>query len=64
VREVSGLLKASQEYLCARAKLLSSLQLDDRRFDDEKVDPLKLVSEILVALVLATWDIRSKMRGK
>jgi hypothetical protein len=25
--------------------------LDDRRFNDEKVDPLKLVSEILIALL-------------
>jgi hypothetical protein len=51
VRDVSGLLQASQAYLSARATFLASLQLDERRFDDEKVDPLKLASEVLVAIL-------------
>jgi hypothetical protein len=64
VRDVNGLLQASQEYLSARAKLLSSLQLDDKRFDNEKVDPLTLVSEILVAILFqGNLAIRRDQKG-
>jgi len=51
VRDIRGLLRASREYLSARATFLVSLWLDERRFDGEKVDPLKLASEVLVAIL-------------
>src|SRR5260370_7132851 len=64
MRDINGLLQASQEYLSSRAKLLSSLQLDDKRFDDEKVDPLTLVSEILVAILFhGKLAIRRDQKG-
>ena len=64
MRDINGLLQASQEYLSARAKLLSSLQLDDKQFDNEKVDPLTLVSEILVAMLFrGNLAIRRDQKG-
>src|SRR6266566_6734333 len=51
MRNINKLLQDSQAYLSARATLLLELQLDDRRFDDSKIDPLVLISEILVAML-------------
>ncbi len=51
LRDMNQLLQDSREYLSARARLLSALLLDDRRFDDSKIDPLVLISEILVAML-------------